>query len=301
MIGPCVDELICITDFFTPHAQWYRTGFITAFCAIFCKMWRLNRLHQKAEHFQRVVIKPTDVLYPFGIMMSVNIAILTSWTLMDPRSWTRVDLANYHDTFGRPSASVGLCLSGPNGEEKRYFTYLYFGVIITALLIANYQSFVARNYPSPYNEGFYIALSVGLLLEACLVGSPVLYLVRENPTSNFLVTSILIATVSLVILLPLFIPKYLARNEKSMVEPYRAVSNHSPSLDSYQFTSMRHIRSLSLVSGSTHGSRRPSSDAIPEFHDDGCPFMLNGGVIGSMHDILEESSACVSSAHGPVY
>ena len=263
-------------------------------------MWRLNRLHHKAELFQRVEIKPKDVLYPFGIMMSVNIAILTCWTVLDPRRWTRVDLANYHDTFGRSSASVGLCLSSPSGEEKGYFIFLYFGVTIAALLIANYQSFVARNYPSPYNEGFHIAMSVGFLLEACLVGSPVLYLVRENPRSNFLVTSILITMVCLVILLPIFVPKYLARNEKSMVEPYRAVSNHSPLLDAYQFPSMRHSRSLSLVSGSTPGSRRPSSDAIPEFHDDGYPCMIHGVMIASMHDILEESSACVSSAHGPV-
>jgi hypothetical protein len=212
---------------------------------------------------------PKDVLYPFGIMMSANIIILTLWTILNPPLWIRSDLANYYNEFGEPSASVGLCRADPEkAGGTLIFMCLYFAINGLALIFANYQSYIARNYPSAYNEGYYIAISVGILLEAGLVGGPVLLLVRDNPSSKFVVQAIVISAVCLGILTPLFVPKYLARNEKEMVEVTRAIPNHSSrskrslmSSDDNQVENIRQ-RASSLINPELPYSRPAASASL---------------------------------------
>ena len=221
-------------------------------------MWRLNQVNYKGNRFRRVVVRPKDVLYPFAILMSANIAILTAWTIVDPLRWTRVELANYFDIFDRPSDSVAYCRG--SDSTTSYFIFMYVGINVVALIFANYQSYVARKYPSAYNEGYYIALSVGFLLEACLLGIPVIYLVKDTPSQVFLVKSIFITMLCLLILLPLFIPKYLARNEMEMKEPTRHVSNHVPPNSTFPSLTRRSLGRLrlsqcSLGGGSDSGHR----------------------------------------------
>jgi hypothetical protein len=270
-------------------------------------MWRLNQLNYKATRFRRAVIKPRDVLYPFGIMMSANIVILISWTVLNPPQWTRVDLANYYDEFGQPSASVATCRGHEEkaGGGTKVFFCLYFAINLLALIFANYQSYIARNYPSAYNEGYYIAISVGFLMEACLVGVPVLVLVQGSPTSDFLVRAILITVVCLVILLPLFVPKYLARNEKEMVEATRAIPNHSSRRDLEPLEPQMGVnRTSSFRSPEFRGSRakgessismirRRSHDSMPDFPGES---MAEIGVI--MEEIPSEHA---SSRQVPIF
>ena len=38
--------------------------------------------------------------------------------------------------------------------NKIYFIFMYVGINVVALIFANYQSYIARKYPSAYNEGY---------------------------------------------------------------------------------------------------------------------------------------------------
>jgi hypothetical protein len=190
-------------------------GFVTAFSALFSKTWRLNKLFSHGNRFRRIEVKARDVMYPFFILAVLNISFLTLWTIGAPITWTRVSVANF-DAYGRSVESYGTCsmYSGEGTTEKaiqKTSLACILLVNIFALVVANYQCYKARNLPTDYNESFYIALANAAMLEAVLLGGPMLLLVNDDPVANFLVRSILATIMCLAILLPIFIPKNTRR------------------------------------------------------------------------------------------
>lgn len=109
--------------------------------------------------------------------------------------------------------ATGLALlSGEGTTEQVIEKISRVGILlvnIAALVVANYQCYKARNVPNDFNESFYIALANAAMLEAVLLGGPILLVVSEDPVANFLVRSILATIVCFTILLPVFVPKYV--------------------------------------------------------------------------------------------
>ena len=185
-------------------------GFVTAFSALFTKTWRLNKLFKNSRNLRRVVIRPRDVVLPFIILMILNIAVMLAWTFEAPLVWNRQYLANY-DKFGRSVESIGKC-----SPSEKHHTNIYLSMIIviniSVLLFATYQAYVARNLPSEYSESTYITIAMGSLLELFVLGIPLLFLASSDPSTNFLIRSLLVTVTSLSVLLPIFLPKYIQRN-----------------------------------------------------------------------------------------
>jgi hypothetical protein len=76
-----------------------------------------------------------------------------------------------------------------------------------AIIIANYQSYLARNLPSRWNESFYIGLTNFIILETGAVSVPVF--VWGDPDSLFLVCCLAIFVLVMAVMLPAFLPKIL--------------------------------------------------------------------------------------------
>lgn len=187
-------------------------GFVTSFSSMFCRTWRLNKVIDKARRFQRVKVEVKDVLLPFVILLVLNVIVLSVWSTIAPLEWVRIDLSNY-DVFGRSRESYGKCASKDAAAEATFVTLLLI-INLSAVVFSLYQSYLARNHPSQYNESYYVAIAMASKLEAILLGVPVLILLRDNPTASFLVRSILVAIICCAILLPMFVPKFRIRNTK---------------------------------------------------------------------------------------
>jgi hypothetical protein len=85
------------------------------------------------------------------------------------------------------------------------------------LILANYQAFAAREIRIEFSESKYIGIAMGSMLQACLMGMPILFLVQENPQAYYLVLSSMIFAISLATLLLIFMPKIvLAEKYKKM-------------------------------------------------------------------------------------
>jgi hypothetical protein len=171
-------------------------------------------------------VKARDVILPFIILSVGNISFLIMWSVAAPMRWTRIDVANY-DSFGRSVESYGTCSSGDGKTEKAIETAALVGIILVnlvALVVANYQCYKARNLPTDFNESLYITLSNASMLEALVLGGPILLVVGEDPSANFIVRSILVTIVCFTMLLPVFVPKYLQRciRKKRRAAGYRA-------------------------------------------------------------------------------
>ena len=195
-------------DFACMATPWLLVlGFSTAFSALFTKTWRINRLFQHAVELNRANVKATDVLGPFLLLTLTNVGLLTAWTLEAPLEWTRTDDLDDVDQFGRPRSSFGAC-SG-EGSRPIWLTLVAFNFLM--VVFANYQSYLGRNIPSDFNESYFVALSMASLLECFLIGGPILFLVAENPMSDFVVKSVLITFGCGSILLPIYFSKFKAR------------------------------------------------------------------------------------------
>jgi len=98
--------------------------------------------------------------------------------------------------------------------------FVFMGLIllvnIAAMVLSLYQSYRARNLPTDFNESYYVSVSTFSLLESLILGGPLLLLVHDNPSADFLIKTVLVTIVCSTILLCMFVPKYLQRNLREM-------------------------------------------------------------------------------------
>lgn len=189
-------------------------GFSTAFSALFTKAWRINSLFRNSAAMHRLQVKATDVIWPFTVLTCINVTILTTWTIMSPLEYQRTDLDST-DQYGRPIESYGACQGSDDNSPIFLGLLAVFNFLVVAL--ANYQNYIGRKIPTEFNESAHIAISMASILECFLIGAPIVVFVRESPSSDFVVKSLLLFCTSLAILLPLFVPKIVARGNRQSV------------------------------------------------------------------------------------
>ena len=199
-------------------------GFTTAFSALFCKIWRLNKVVRSSMRFRKMHVRIQDVLYPFAILLSLNFLLLTVWTAVDPLLWVRTDDANYM-TSGQSSRSTGACASSSRKNEIIFYTFFCL-LNFVALGCANWQSYKARKLQTEFKESTNITVSMLFVTESTLLGLPVLFLVGDDPSAFFLVRSVLITIISLGVLMPIFVPKVSLRNKKVLEVTRVVASSH---------------------------------------------------------------------------
>jgi hypothetical protein len=173
------------------------------------------QLFRGGKAFRRVQVKHRDVIYPFLILIGLNLTILIIWSIVAPLQWTRRWTNNF-DEYGRSVESYGTCYGGREDVAQYIFMALILLVDITAIAFALYQSYRARNLPTDFNESYYVSIATFSLLESMILGGPLLVLVHKNPSADFLIKSLLVTFVCSTILLFMFIPKYLQRNLREM-------------------------------------------------------------------------------------
>jgi hypothetical protein len=86
-----------------PCQETHHYGTLTHQTAMF-------QIYQHARSCRRVTIKPKHVIKPFLVLLSLNVTILTLWTVIAPWKCQRVDAGGV-DEFDRPTATYGTCAS----------------------------------------------------------------------------------------------------------------------------------------------------------------------------------------------
>ena len=89
--------------------MWLATlGFVIAFSAVFSKTYRVNQLMNNGRGMRRIQVDAKDVMWPFVILMLINVAMLLCNTFVSPFQYERVELDSY-DQFGRNTETYGAC------------------------------------------------------------------------------------------------------------------------------------------------------------------------------------------------
>lgn len=120
-------------------------------------------------------------------------------TVVAPVEWKRQSMDS-NDQYGRVLETYRSCKA--SNDKTKWFLGSLFALNFLAVLLSNFQIFLARNLPRKLNESKDVAFSMIMLLEACLVGVPVLVVVKDSPTARFLVPTSLVVVVCLAVVAP---------------------------------------------------------------------------------------------------
>jgi hypothetical protein len=191
---------------------WFLSlGLTTVFSGLFAKVWRVHRLFKNARKFRRVTIRALDVLWPLAILLTLNVVILTVWTVLDPLIWDEVEVSS--DSYGRAVSVRYSCFAIGSGGRSVSLTclILMIAVNVVASLLLNIESYRARQLPSQFNESSYIAITSLILLEASVISIPILVVVSGQRSALVLVRSVFNFILCLGVLLPIFLPKFTSQ------------------------------------------------------------------------------------------
>jgi len=164
----------------------YFVGFCITFGSLFAKICRVFHLFQAAARMQRTSFTTKDTIIIVSIVLSVDIVILTIWTVVDPLQWERFVLTA--DKYGVTLSSQGYCTCD---------TWLIFAGIIAAyhfllMGIACLMCYKARDIPTEFSEGKYVAIAMVSNLQIFVVGLPVLLILGTDSETSFFVRSVII-------------------------------------------------------------------------------------------------------------
>ena len=181
-------------------------GFTIIFSALSVKYLRIIQLHRSSLQFKRVQVSIVRVAWPFGLLFAANVAVLTVWTILDPLTYVRFE-ADGVDPWGRVIATYGTCQSlSEDGDATPYIAVLA-TLNLLVLLFKCWQAYRARNINRKFSESHYIAVAMASMLQAVLIGVPLLFLVKDIPQAFYLTVVFVIFIVTMVIMLLLFVPK----------------------------------------------------------------------------------------------
>ena len=185
-------------------------GFTLIFSALFSKTWRVNQIFQEKATFFVVKVRIVDVAAPMALLLLANSITLLCWTFISPLEYKR---RNHDGTDGwnRVISTYGSCVSSDG--TAGWVPYLVVLLVINsaALLFALFQVYKARRVSAAFSETN-ISISFALLLQAFVIGMPLLFLVYDEPQNYYIVWMCLIVVTCLTLLCLIFIPKFLNRN-----------------------------------------------------------------------------------------
>lgn len=179
-------------------------GFTITFSALFAKIHRVNKLFHSNQPFQRFVVSHREVLIPFLLLITCNLVVLAAWTIFHPMKYVRRNHSGT-DGWNRVISTYGRCESNGSWPYAAVLAVMNLGL----LLLSNWEAYEARRLEQEIAESKYIGLIMGSMVQAALVGGPLLSLVDDNPEAYYLVYVLLNFILSLVTLLLMFVPKIL--------------------------------------------------------------------------------------------
>lgn len=190
-----------IACMFSPWLVTY--GFVIAFSALFSKTWRINQIFHHPQ-LRRVTVNIKDVIVPFLILLGLNTIVLICWTAISPLKWERVH-TDARDDFGRPLDSTGRCTVENN--KSLPFVVLLLIINMAVLLLANIQAYQARTITVEFSESKYIGIINASILQAGIIGGPLLVIAGSEPSAFVLTAVGGIFVICMSMLLLIFIPK----------------------------------------------------------------------------------------------
>ena len=141
--------------------QWFFFfGQILTFCALFTKLWRVDRVLQ----FRRTAVTILNVMKPTLGLLFLTLAILLTWTLFDPWAWHRELISEL------PAETFGQCTS----EHFWPFFGSLIGLLFCAEISTFYFAWKTADVPEDFRDSAAVMYASFAQLQSFAVGIPML-------------------------------------------------------------------------------------------------------------------------------
>ncbi|XP_067619626.1 gamma-aminobutyric acid type B receptor subunit 2 isoform X2 [Eurosta solidaginis] len=203
----------------TARAWGLMAGFSLAFGAMFSKTWRVHSIFTDLK-LNKKVIKDYQLFMVVGILLAIDIAIITTWQVADPF---------YRDTKQlepRHHESMDDVLVIPENEycQSEHMTifvsiiYAYKGLL---LIFGAFLAWETRHVSIPaLNDSKHIGFSVYNVFITCIAGAAVSLVLSDRKDLVFILLSLFIIFCTTATLCLVFVPKLLElkRNPQGVVD-----------------------------------------------------------------------------------
>jgi 7 transmembrane sweet-taste receptor of 3 GCPR len=162
-------------------------GYLTMYCALFCKLWRLSKL----LNFRRISVNVKQVLWPYITLIGCSLVVLTTWQVIDPLVWVREVISEP----GAPYVTFGDCNSVQYGKAP--FIIVLACLIVLAVGTTTVFSWKLRDVPSEFAETRWIFAGICLHIQMWLVGAPLIYITSDlSKDASYLMVVLMTVTFS---------------------------------------------------------------------------------------------------------
>jgi hypothetical protein len=204
------DDILDITCMVAPWM--YIVGFSLFFSSVYSKIHKCDKIFKDPDKYDVLLVTPYDSFKVFFHVFVLNGVILALWTALDPLKWVRQEVSNNGSFTSDGIQTYGAC-RGDGYESLGYAAALFF-LDLTLCFVGAYQAFKCRFLVLEYNEIQWLPLSLFPFFESWIIGGPILIFVGEDPTTAFLLLTIIISASTITAALAVFAPKdwYIRKN-----------------------------------------------------------------------------------------
>ena len=179
-------------------------GFCVTFAAMFSKLRRINKIESFSNRMMRVTITPMQVLAPFAVLLTLNVSVLTAWTIMAPLKYEKVAYPG-QDAYDRDIFFTVSCQADPGRPAFAFYASL--GMLdVVAVMICWWECYKARNSKVAYSENKHMIVAIAVCSQAFLLGAP-LVIISNDPSVRYICLTIAVMFSSAGILFPIMVPK----------------------------------------------------------------------------------------------
>lgn len=172
-------------------------GFSLTFATLHAKEVRVAKVMRK--NMRKVKVTASQVMKPAAALVGINVVLMAIWTAVAPFEYRRTPVNGSTDEFGRPTQSYGSCElpRDPDDPRKTWWVGIMFVALIATvnfgkLSVAMFQVYKTRHIETEYSEAKFVGLSMVSIVQAWLIGIPLVLAARGSPTGLFIIVSALL-------------------------------------------------------------------------------------------------------------
>ncbi|VIO96229.1 Uncharacterized protein BM_BM7432 [Brugia malayi] len=194
-------------------------GFTLAFGSMFSKTWRVHLIFKNIR-MNKKAIKDYKLFMLVGFIVLVDLVSLALWARISPFTFHVNQLAIFYSDNKMIAPEIERCRS----DNSVIFEAIILGIKGLLMLLGCFLAWETRRVNVPaLNDSKYIGMSVYSVVVTCLLGLPLVYILKDRVNEAHILGSLFIIFCTTLILCLVFVPKIveLLRNPQGTELRYR--------------------------------------------------------------------------------
>ncbi|GAB1862196.1 GABR2 protein [Camponotus japonicus] len=202
----------------TARAWLLMAGFSLAFGSMFSKTWRVHSIFTDVK-LNKKVIKDYQLFMVVGILLAVDLTIMTTWQIADPFYRAIKQMQPYHHPSSEDIIIIPENEYCQSNQMNIYLCciYAYKGLL---MIFGAFLAWETRHVSIPaLNDSKYVGMSVYNVVIMCVTGAAISFVLTDKQDAMFIMLAVFIIFCSTATLCLVFIPKVieLRRNPQGAI------------------------------------------------------------------------------------